>query len=286
MSLSLILAIVFPVISVALFKEFEKREVNSLQAIIFNYFGAVIIGLFLFITPNQLTEINSQPWFYSSIFVGFLFLLNFYLIAKAAIINGISIATFSNKISLIIPVLFTVIYLNESLTYLKWIGILLALGSIYLITRSNNQEENNRMKFVFPLLIFLFTGILESLINWTQKTHFQTSDEVSYFTISSFGISLVFGILILLIQWKKIELKNLIAGLILSVPNTLGVFFFIQALNQNSNSSSILPVLHIGSLTLAVVIGYFVYKEKINRINLIGIGVAIAAIILLQLNFG
>ena len=193
----IVLAILFPVVSVALFKEFEKKNVNPMQAIVFNYLGAIIIGLFIYVSPEQLLEINQQPWFYSSIVVGFLFLLNFYLIAKAAIVNGISIATFSNKISLIIPVVFTVIYLNESLSASEWIGIVLALASIYLITKNDTQETKNWKRFSYPILIFLFTGILESVINWTQKNYFHEGDEVGYFTISSFGISLLFGVVVL-----------------------------------------------------------------------------------------
>ena len=282
MSLSVVLAIIFPVVSVALFKEFEKRGVDSFPAIVFNYLGAIIIGTILFVTPTQLTQFQHQPWFISSLVVGFFFILNFYLIAKATVNNGVSIATFANKISLVFPVVFTIFYFNESSNWIKITGIIIALLSIYLLTFSRVKDKSNKY-VLFPLFIFVCTGIMESVINYTQKIYFELENEIGYFVISSFMISFLIGIVILFFIKKSFNLKNIVGGLILSISNTFGLYFFVKALNEYADSTTVLPIMNIGTLLLAILVGFFFYKEKLNSRNKIGFMLALLSILLLTL---
>jgi len=281
-SISVLLAIVFPVVSVLLFKEFDKRNIEALSAIIFNYLGAIIIGLVLFVTPVQLLEIPSQSWFYSCLVVGFLFILNFYLIAKTAICHGVSIATFANKISLVFPVIFTIIYFNEPSNWIKITGISLAIFSIYLLTFKGASATKSK-GYLFPLFIFVATGVLETIINYTQKTYFETGNEIGYFVISAFLVSFIFGLVLLMFKLKSITFKSILAGLLLSIPNTLGLYYFIKSLNENADSTSVLPVMNICTLILAILLGIIFYKEKLTKSNWIGFSLAILSIILLTL---
>ena len=274
MSLSIVLAILFPVFSVLLFKEFDKRNVDTLTAIVFNYLGAIILGLFLFVTPNQLASVHLQDWFVPALIIGGLFLLNFFLIAKTAINQGVSVATFSNKISLVFPVIFTIFYFGESTNFWKITGIVLALVSIFLLTIKSSKSIIG----LYPLFIFVCTGIAETLINYTQKKFFTDSNEIGYFVISAFMISFVLGVIFLLVKRVKLRVKNITAGLLLSIPNTFGLYYFVKSLNQNIDSTSVLPVMNIGTLLFAILVGYFLYKEKLTVLNWLGVIAAILSI--------
>ncbi len=282
--IDIILAIALPVFSVVLFKEFDKHKVNTLHAIIFNYLGAIIIGLFLFVTPSQLIDIPKSPYLWQSILIGFLFLFNFYIIARTAQLRGVSFATFANKMSIGIPILITVLWYNELVSVSKTIGIFLTFLAIFFITRNKKSKDNNSKLIWLPLAVFVFTGIAETIINVTQKDYFKDSSEIGLFVITSFLFSFLFGIIILISQLKKITFRSLVAGLVLSIPNTLGVYFFVKCLNSSVDSTSILPVLHIGSLVLSIFIGYVIYKDKLTVINWIGIAVAFIAIFFLQIS--
>lgn len=282
--IDIILAIALPVFSVVLFKEFDKHKVNTLHAIIFNYLGAIIIGLFLFVTPSQLIDLPKSPYLWQSILIGFLFLFNFYIIARTAQLRGVSFATFANKMSIGIPILITVLWYNELVSVSKTIGIFLTFLAIFFITRNKKSKDNNSKLIWLPLAVFVFTGIAETIINVTQKDYFKDSSEIGLFVITSFLFSFLFGIIILISQLKKITFRSLVAGLVLSIPNTLGVYFFVKCLNSSVDSTSILPVLHIGSLVLSIFIGYVIYKDKLTVINWIGIAVAFIAIFFLQIS--
>mgnify|MGYP006146944171 CR=1 FL=1 len=282
--IDIILAISLPVFSVVMFKEFDKHKVNTLHAIIFNYLGALIIGLFLFVTPASLIEIPKSPYLWQSILVGFLFLFNFYIIARTAQLRGVSFATFASKMSIGIPIIVTVLWYEELISISKIIGISLTFLAIYFITRNKNSGKINSKLILLPLAVFVFTGVLETIINVTQKSYFKEDNEIGFFVISSFLFSFLFGLMILLFQLKKIEFRSLVAGLILSIPNTLGVYYFVKCLNNFEDSTSILPVLHIGSLVLSIFIGYVIYKDKLTVFNWIGIVIAFIAIFFLQIS--
>lgn len=279
---TVLLAIIFPVISIVLFKEFEKQEVDSFSAIVFNYLGAIFIGLGIFITPEQFIETPQQPWFVPAIIMGILFILNFYLIAKTTIYHGISMATFANKISLIIPIVFTILYFAEPATWSKITGVLLALVSIYLLTLYDSKKTGDKLT-LFPLFVFICTGIAETFINFSQKIYLSNEGDLSYFVIGSFACSFMLGFTLLLFRAKLINMRNVLAGLILSLPNTFGIYFFIKALNQSDDSSSVLPIINIGALVLAVVLGILLYKEKFSFSKLGGLLLVFLSIILLSI---
>lgn len=283
MILSIVLAITFPVVSVLLFKEFDKRNIDTLTAIVFNYLGAIILGMFLFVSPIELVQIHSQEWFWSSVLVGGLFLLNFFLIAKTAINQGVSIATFANKISLVFPVVFTVLYFGEPAGILKLAGVLLALYSIYLLTVKSSSLPKTPFG-LFPLFIFLFTGIAESAINYTQKVYFSQDSEISYFVIACFSVSFVLGSGFLFFQKKMIKRKEVAAGLLLSIPNTFGLYFFIKSLKNVTDTSALLPIINIGTLLMAILVGVFLYQEKLSKRNWWGILIAIFSILILTIS--
>ncbi|MEN8928136.1 MAG: hypothetical protein ABF258_09965 [Flavobacteriales bacterium] len=283
--LAITLAICLPVFSVVLFKEFDRFKINTLHAIVFNYLGAIIIGLLLLVTPQSLVSSLDTPYLLETILVGFLFLFNFFLIAKTAQLRGVSFATFANKMSIGIPILVTVFWFDELISTSKTIGVLLTFISIYFITKNKKENKNSSKIIWLPVAVFVFTGIAETLINVTQKEYFKpASGDISNFVISAFLFSFIFGVTILLFQFKKIHFKSVLAGLVLSIPNTLGVYYFVKCLNNFEDSTSILPVLHIGSLVLSIFIGFLLYKDKLSFYNWIGMALAFTAIFYLQIS--
>ena len=63
----------------------------------------------------------------------------------------------------------------------------------------------------------------------------------------------------------------------------IGLYYFIKSLNENADSTSVLPVMNICTLILAILLGIIFYKEKLTKSNWIGFSLAILSIILLTL---
>jgi multidrug transporter EmrE-like cation transporter len=281
--INLFLAIIFPVVSIVLLKLFVKYKVNNLHAIVVNYLGAAFISILLSQNSFSVSDVFNASWLYLSIIIGVLFIFNFYLIALAAQRISLSIATLANKISLVIPVLAAFMIFGEETSIVRIIGIILAFISIYLITFTNGKLNIDKKYVYLPILIFIATGVTDTLLNYTQSHFFTKPNEMAFFATTTFIFSFVFGMLFLLPKLKGLTIKNITAGTVLSIPNALGVYFVLKTLQGSIPTSIVFPVLNIGSLLLAVVLGYFLFKERLEKINWIGIGVAIVTIFILTI---
>ena len=105
------------------------------------------------------------------------------------------------------------------------------------------------------------------------------------FTCMTFAFAFIFGLLYLgynCIKTKEeIKLKNIIAGFALGIPNYYSMFFLIKALqNKNLESATIFTLINIGVILLTTIFSIFLFKEKLQKYNYIGIILAIITVLL------
>ena len=85
---------------------------------------ALSFGLFTSNISLAVTEIPEQPWFLGAFCLGFLFITGFNIMGITAQRNGLSVASVAGKMSVVIPIVFGVFVYNESVGFVKVIGIL------------------------------------------------------------------------------------------------------------------------------------------------------------------
>ena len=79
-------------------------------------------------------------------------------------------------------------------------------------------------------------------------------------------------------------MKNLIAGIILGVPNYYSILFLIKALQiKGFESSTLFTINNVGIVVVSTIVGLILFKEKFSLKNKIGILLAITGIVLVAL---
>ena len=282
----LILSILFSTSLFVIFKYFQIFKVNTLQAIVVNYFVAFALGMFSSNSFGKISTITAQPWVYGAVFLGFLFVSIFFVMAKVSQENGVSVASIGGKMSVVVPIIFGIILYNESVTILKIIGILIALIAVYLAS-VKEEKTNLKASLLFPALLFLGSGIIDTVLKYTE-TNFVPVNEVAFFSGSLFGYAAVFGILILIVKQitkkEKFRIKSLIAGVVLGIPNYYSIVFLIRALqNKNFESSTLFTVNNVATVIVSTLVGLLLFKENFSTKNKIGVGLAILGIILVTI---
>jgi multidrug transporter EmrE-like cation transporter len=71
--------------------------------------------------------------------------------------------------------------------------------------------------------------------------------------------------------------------LLLGVPNFFTIYLILALLESGFPGSVLYPLLNVLVLVVTVLTGYFVFKETLSRVNVIGIMIAIAVIALMSL---
>jgi drug/metabolite transporter (DMT)-like permease len=270
-----------------LFKTFPKFEINTLQAIVFNYITCVIIGLIINQNAHFLSiKQNPNILFFAAI-VGIMFLSIFFLMAKASQEISVASSTTMAKISMLIPISFTFI-LNpketQSISLQLITGILFGIISLFLIVKSPKTETQNpaNSKNLWILLaIFFGSGIIDTLLNYATSSY-KISNFSSIFPMLCFGFASIAGSLTLIIKKSKFEIKNLVAGIILGIPNYFSIYTLLKGLDYyQGNGALAFPIVHISSILLSVLSAGIIFREKLHKINYLGVLFAVLAVLLL-----
>lgn len=284
----LLLSIITSTLIFIIFKSFTKYNVNTLQAIIINYFIACATGIYNSDVPASINTILNEKWFFGAIFLGFLFISIFNVMALTAQRNGLSVASVASKMSVIIPVLFGLYAYNESAGMLKIIGIILALVAVYLSSVKIKSSNLSLKGLWLPILLFLGSGIIDTTLKFLETTHV-AKNGIPIFSATIFFIAGILGVLMLCIKATKtgfhFRYKSIIGGVILGVVNYYSIYFLLKALQfEGFESSTIFTVNNVAVVMLTTLLGLSIFKEKIYVKNWIGIGMAIISIILVSLS--
>ena len=284
----LLLSIIASTIIFIIFKLFEKFNINILQAIVVNYCIAFTTGVLAYKGTITISQLPNLDWFYYTLVLGALFIIVFNLMAITTQRSGLSVVSVATKMSVVIPVLFGLLYYNENLGAIKLFGIGIALIAVYLTSNKSDQRTViNGKLIVLPILVFVGSGIIDTSIKFLEDAYVANND-VPLFSAIIFLAAAIIGFIIIIIQVMsgsfKFEFKNVIAGICLGVPNYFSIYFLVKTLRSDIlESSGIFAINNVSIVTLSTFAGIFLFKEKLIRKNWIGIGLAILSIILISI---
>ena len=177
----IVLTILFSVFLLIVFKLFQKFEVNTFVAIIINYVAAAVTGILFLETEYNFKDVLHASWLTICIPLGLLFITIFYLISQTAQRISISTASVANKMSVAMPVLFSVIFLNQQLSVLKIIGIILALVAVYFSTKTPKVEKTSNKLIWLPIAVFFGSGLIDIAINAANAFYITSPNDSALF---------------------------------------------------------------------------------------------------------
>lgn len=279
----LFLSILSSTLIAVVFKWVEIKKAHTFQAIVINYAIAFIPGLILSRNQHVNQPLISGDWLLFALLIGFLFIVMFYIIGISTQKAGMAVTTISGRLAVVIPILFSIIKYQEFVSWLKILGLFLALVSLVL---SVYKPVHLRTKYFFlPVIIFFGAGLIDSLVKYVQDEFLQNG-LLSVFTMVLFGTSFLMGLAIWLIgPVRKIKVKKntVILGFLLGVVNFGSIFFFVSALNSlNLSSSSVFGINHISIVILTALFAWMAFKEKLSIVNVAGLISSIIAIFILS----
>jgi drug/metabolite transporter (DMT)-like permease len=268
--------------SIALILKYnDTRDGNPLLLLAGNYFVAAIISSGYVIANDQATLSFETLVF--GILLALLFVASFFAFAKAVSAAGTALATVSSRLSVIVPLLLSIIIYGEEPTLYQFIGIFIALMTIALFYFSLKTDGSQKLHFIdYFYLLAVLIGI--GLNDFAMKVFNQWRPlaDKSYFIMIIFSAATVYTFIVIMI--KKIPLNKtvLIRGGILGIPNMFSTFFILLALAQLP-AIVVYPVTNIGIILLTTLGAALIWKEKLNTYGKFALISGIIAIIFLGL---
>ncbi|RTY89554.1 EamA/RhaT family transporter [Flavobacterium sp. RSP46] len=280
--LFLVLSIICSVTVGVLFKMVRGYEVSPIQIVAWNYVFALILCYFFF-SPN-LTNIGTlAPW---GIYVSLGVLLPAIFLFLAASIKQVGIVKTdaAQRLSLFIPILAAWLVFKEDFTILKIAALLAAFPALLLIL--DKPSENTKNKWIYPAVVLLGFGIIDILFKQIAL-HTTLPYTTSLFVVFGIALFIMIGAVIYNVMITKVSLnfKNIIFGGMVGVFNFGNILFYLKAHKAFAeNPSTVFAGMNMGVIVMGSLVGIFIFKEKLTKMNFAGLFLALIAIVLIVIS--
>ena len=278
----LTIAVLCSVAVSVLLKVLRQKNIDIRQTIVAGYPVAFLLTWFL-LKPD-VSGMNALGGAWGIIIaLGILLPAVFIILGRAIESVGIVATDAAQRLSLIIPILAAFLLFGEVLAGTRIFGLLLGFLALGALIYRPQQGQISRQAKHTPLWLFgvwAGYGIIDILFKQVAKQG--TAFPLTLFV--SFGLAGLLLFMYLLITRVRWQGDALAGGLLLGALNMGNIYAYVRAHQLLSESPSIVFTgMNVGVIAVATLIGVGVFKESLNRINVLGLLLAICCVAVLFL---
>lgn len=278
------LAVLSSTAIIILFKLFGQYKINSGAAITWNYLTASILGLFSIDEVVSFHLLAAKPWFYYAVATGFMLIVAFNIFSSTAKKAGVVITAISSRMSVIIPVISGFVIFHEDISWQRIMGILMGMIAFFFAFYNDQIDKKQLLnRWKLPFLLFIAVGANDTLMKIAQ--YYVIGNDFLPFLTVAFIVSFIMGSLLLMKQRVALELifkpKQIVGGISIGIVNWYSTLWFLYSLDQWPVSIAV-PVINVGIVALSALCGYLFFHEHLQKINWIGLALAVMAIIVMS----
>ena len=273
-------------------------------------------GIYLFTAMS--TAISASFFFFSGLFTGglhynggvLLYALLFSI--SAAVCNvtmqmalgcgSLALTALFSAYSLMIPTMYGLIFLHESLSPLGWVGIALLVVSLYLtnadfsklgknkkdatVTESGDTKEKKiTAKWLIFAILSAVTNGLCSIIQRSQQIAFDGAYKNEMMS-AAFGLAALF-IVPLVVYYERHEIKEILkdatvpalgCGVANGTTNLL-----VMVVTASIATSIFFPIISAGSMIIAYVLSIVLFRERFSPYQHTGIALGVLSLVFLNI---
>lgn len=263
---------------------FSKKHIKTVADAIF--FNGLIFLFSSLIFLKYAFPINAPVFLFGAVF-GFLTVLFQLSYIKAMSCGNVSITVMLVNFSMIIPITVSVLFYDEKVTVLRFLGILLTALAFILSTGAKKEDLCSEKWLLLSLTASFLNGALLVCQKIFGKSAWATENVsfVAYGYLTATVISVLFSVFI----HKKgagitFKIKPTVFIYALSLGLILGLF---QVINTkaiaNIESALLFPTYNGGSLIFSSISGVLILHDRLNKKQLFSIIVGTVAIIMMNI---
>jgi len=197
--IALLLTVVCSSSIALILKDNHTRDGNPLLLLAGNYFIASLIS-FGFVLADKKAMLSTETFIFGTLLAS-LFVSTFFAFAKAVGAAGTALATVSSRLSVIVPLLLSIMIYHEKPTVYQLAGIVLTFITIILFYFSLRNESSKKLRFIdYFYLLAVLIGI--GLNDFCMKVFQQWRPEVekSYFIFIIFFAATIYTFSVIFVK--------------------------------------------------------------------------------------
>lgn len=280
----LVLSIICSVTVGVLLKLAKRYQINIMQAVTWNYLFA--IGLSLFFFKPDFSTIGFSSFSPIYLVIGILLPIIFLVQGLAVQQSGLARTDIAQRLSLFISLCAAYFLFNESFNRLKYAGLVFGLVAIVFTMYRKTDSLSTKKGWLYLLLVFVGFGMIDVCFKLvSQITIIPYTTSLFLIFCLAFVLSLSYILYLSITKQTKLQLVNFICGCVLGFFNFGNILFYLKAHREMAdNPSTVFAAMNIGVIIAGSVIGIFLFKERLSKLNYFGLVLALAAIVLITLS--
>lgn len=269
-----------------IFRLLPRYGVSNLRAIVVNYFTCFTVGSLIHGSSTVTPGIVNESWFPYALGLSLTFIIFFNVNAYTTQKVGIVITSVFQKLSLVGPSLLGIFMFSEVGSLPKYMAIGLALLSIFLMsyTTDTDPEHRDNLKayWYWPFIVFIGSAFIECLLFYADETG-KVADAGLVFTSDLFFMAGCWGLLFILVRRQfQFTRNDFIAGVFIGIPNFFTIYLIMVGLARGWDASVLFPLNNVGVIIGATIVGLIAFREKLNKVNMIGLTAALVSVYLIS----
>ena len=154
---------------------------------------------------------------------------------------------------------------GERLNLYQWIGVMLAVASFFLLSRSGKKEgiDFKHNKWIFFIILAAITGAISGLYDKFLMGRLNPMLVQSWYNVYQLFIM---GTILLLLWWPKRKTTTSFRWdwtiILISIFLSAADFVYFYALSDNDSMISIVSMIRRGSVIVSFIFGAMLFREK------------------------
>jgi len=262
----------------ATFKHYDLKTVTTI-----NYAVAAIcayVALHLGHSWNLNLTVTSV-----GLFAGTAFVISIFVLFYAIRVSGVAITMTISRVATMTPISLSVFLWDETPSYFQVCGFLLVvLALIFLGSNQKGERPKTSNTFAAKKTVILFVFLTSSAVLTTPKLAHQVgldSQRAMYLFIL-FSTSSLISLVANLIIKSRIDIMHILIGVVMGLANIMGSWMLLVSM-KHLDGIIVFPVFSCASLTLTAILARVIWRENLARRSVIGIGIAVLALLFVNL---
>lgn len=281
----LLLAAICSVLVSVLLKLARRLEVDVGQAIAWNYVVAASLSAWAFAPATSGLHAAAAVW-PALLTLGVLLPTIFLALAGSVRHAGIVRSEVAQRLSLLLSLLAAFALFGEPLSATKgWgiaAGLAALLGLVWRPSIDSGDMPDGARRWTFPLLVFLGFGVIDVLFKRVAQAGVPLGAALLAMFVLALLVSLVLQAWRLASGQAHLGGRSLAAGLLLGLLNFGNILFYLRAHQALPGQPALVFAgMNLGVVALGALAGLVVFRERLSRLNLAGLSLAVLAIALL-----
>lgn len=228
----------------------RKGGLSMLPIFLGNYFIASLSGA---ISMKSAPAVASGFDLGFGLIIGAFFLGGFWVYQKSIVANGLSLSVGAMRISMILPILISLIFFGEELNALNLVGII--LGAAAFSFGVNPKALHN---FLWIIALFAISGFTDASMKIFKELG---SGNEQLFVYLVFSSAFVYTLLSIVFSKLRFHPKYILFGFALGLPNRYSTVFFLKSLDSIPAAIAY-PLLAVSIVIMSIISDILFWKKR------------------------